>query len=570
MATAEQVRDLFDRYGVDPAIHADGTEAQPDQRIDRIALEIDRGDRTLAEVEDAIARVGVAQEAAPPHIISQVADLFDRHGLNPNIHADQSQVDGADRIEDIAREVAAGERTLESVEADIMRVGVALNKPSPFVRRQIKTMFDAYGIDPAMHADGTRVDPGERVDRIALEIADGDRTFADVTEAVARYGDESPTGAATKIAVRNLFERYNVDPRFHYGGSTTDDPDARIRRIAADIDAGVRSLQDVEGWVSRTAERWGDEAAPGSPALPDPAEDPDPGDEDPDTPDGPEDDLEEEVARNAQEELEATLSQWFDPEDVERLAEAAWEWLLEGRNIDWIMVELQDHEVFRERFPAIHERREAGLSPISPTDYLEYEKNARQLAKAAGMPRGLVEDRIDELIAGNVSLRSLSQRLEDGYRQAMDAPQEVRDELQRLGYTDGHLAGFFLDPDRGMAKIEQDFRAGQVAGAAILSRFGSLDRSEAEQLVDYGAEYETALEGLSELAESAQLFGQLPGEIGMEAVDREDQFAAQFGGDAEVRSRIERNVARRVGAFRGGGGTMLSQRGATGLGAGGF
>ena len=291
--------------------------------------------------------------------------------------------------------------------------------------------------------------------------------------------------------------------------------------------------------------------------------------EDGETP-GPTDDLAEEVARNAQEELRATLGQWFDDDDADALAEYAWDALLEGRSMEAVMIELQDHEVFRRRFPAIHERREARLSPISPAEYLEYEKSARQLAKASGMPRGLVEDRIDELIAGNVSLRSLSQRLEDGYRQAMDAPQEVRDELQRLGYTDGHLAGFFLDPDRGLAKIERDFRAGQVAGAAILSSFGSLDRSEAEQLVEYGAEYETALEGLSQLAESAQLFGQLPGEIGMEAIGREDQFAAQFGGDAEVRQRIERNVARRTGVFQGGGGAMLSQRGAMGLGAGGF
>lgn len=55
--TPEQILQLFATYGVDPALHTDGSTEDPNARAKRIAQEINSGARTLAQVTTAIANI---------------------------------------------------------------------------------------------------------------------------------------------------------------------------------------------------------------------------------------------------------------------------------------------------------------------------------------------------------------------------------------------------------------------------------------------------------------------------------------------------------------------------------
>ncbi len=121
--TAEQVLAMFDQLGKDPGIHQDLSREDPLARAERIAAEINSGQRTQEEVIRAIetlpsgggggggGSVGGGGKVTP----EQVLQWFDQLGKDPGVHADLSTEDPQSRAIRIAQEINSGQRTQTDV-----------------------------------------------------------------------------------------------------------------------------------------------------------------------------------------------------------------------------------------------------------------------------------------------------------------------------------------------------------------------------------------------------------------------------------------------------------------------
>lgn len=250
------------------------------------------------------------------------------------------------------------------------------------------------------------------------------------------------------------------------------------------------------------------------------------------------------------------------------LTDWAWQQLVAGKSQEEIALNLYDQPAFKERFPAIELRRAAGLNAMSPAEYVAYETQARQLMRAVGFPPSFYDqpDDFTKFIAGDVSLNELNQRATLYQQAAFATPVEVRQQLNSLyGVTEGDIAAYFADPTRALPLLQQKFSAAQASGAAVRTGYGGLTINEAERLAGLGVNGDQAQQGFAQLANAKELFNTLPGE-NADAIGRDAQQAAVFGGDAAAKRKIEKRAAERVGQASGAQSFSLGQKGAAGLG----
>ena len=248
------------------------------------------------------------------------------------------------------------------------------------------------------------------------------------------------------------------------------------------------------------------------------------------------------------------------------LGDWAWNTYLSAGNVDQVMLDLRGREEYKTRFAGMKALADKGRA-ISEAQYIDLERTYSQLYRQAGMPASFYDqpDDFAKLIGGEVAPTELRDRLQMATTAATQAPQEVRDELSRLyGVDTGALAAYYLDPDKALPLLQQQFAAGTLAATSRRAGYGSLDRAEAERLASLGITEDQASKGFGELARSAELMGALPGS-GEEGIDRATGQAAVFEGNAAAIARLNRRAEARRAAFGGGGGFASDRSGVSGL-----
>lgn len=270
----------------------------------------------------------------------------------------------------------------------------------------------------------------------------------------------------------------------------------------------------------------------------------------------------------AQNDSFATLRSILEQYGLGSLAQWAWDQLVNNRSPNEIMLDLVNQPAFKQRFPAIDQRRQAGLPSISPAEYINYETQARQLMRAAGFPQGFYDqpDDFTNYIAGDVSLAELSQRVQIYQQAAYQAPAEVRQQLKDLyGVDEGGIAAFFADEKRALPALQQQYTSAQIAGQAQRQRFGPLSVTEAERLAQLGVTADAAAQGFGMVDQARELFRALPGEAD-QAPGRADALGL-VSGDSGAQQAVDLQARRRKAQFGGGGTYATGQQGVSGLGS---
>lgn len=250
------------------------------------------------------------------------------------------------------------------------------------------------------------------------------------------------------------------------------------------------------------------------------------------------------------------------------LSQWAIEQLQGGLSANEVIIALRDRPEFRQRFRAIFERQEAGLTPMSPQEVVAYERQAAERMRLAGLPEGFYDQSDDfvRFLGNDVSIVELQGRIDLARTAAFEAPAEVKDELQRMyGVGDGDLTAFFLDEKRALPLLQQRYVAAQTSGVATRSGFGQLDRAEAERLAALGVSEQEAEQGFGALVRGKELFGALPGSR-EDTISRQEQLGAVFGSDERAAQRVEQRARKRVGSFQGGGSFATDKEGFAGFG----
>lgn len=448
---------------------------------------------------------------------------------------------------------------------------VILNSGDPNqIRSRILAIFQNRSVDPGMHLGGTRVAAGPRIERLVHQVLDGQVSFQAIRKSVDRiaeaehersgeHADQHIMRSGDRNRVRErikaIFENRGVDVALNFDGSLTDGNE-RLERLVDEVLAGSRSFASIRSSVDRIAQEH--------PFGPPPEQD---SEEERRARDARDEQVRRRVAEQGAATLMETLGSFFSVGEAKQLAQMATNLIIEGANEAEIMQTLRDTDVYRERFPAMEARRQAGLQPISEAQYVALESEYERLLRDAGMPEGFFDDKDDfsDFIGKNLSPQRLSRRLEQGYTAAMNADPTVRNELSRLyGLDEGALASFFIDPDRAWSSIERKLQSAQVAGAAQRTSFGDLTRQQAERIQGLGVDEREAVQGFSQLGLTQELWRSLPGERG-DSFSRDEQIAGQFAKDTHVQRRFMRQQDRRKAVFEGGGGSTANTSGLGGL-----
>lgn len=233
---------------------------------------------------------------------------------------------------------------------------------------------------------------------------------------------------------------------------------------------------------------------------------------------------------------------------------------------DMILPMLADTPEYKERFKGNEARIKAGLPALDPGTYIATENALRQTLRASGLPRGFydTETQLRQFIEQDISPNELSARVNEGYRAALNAPQQVRDELQQLyGLTESDLAAYYLDPTVAVDVLRTRTQAAQIAAQARQQTGSGLLAQQAEELARQGVTEAQAREGFGVIAQQQGLFeAQMAGE---QAVSREEQISGTFGTSAAAQQRIATRRRRRQAEFEAGGGFAAGQGGVIGL-----
>ncbi len=248
---------------------------------------------------------------------------------------------------------------------------------------------------------------------------------------------------------------------------------------------------------------------------------------------------------------------------LQGLAEWMSDKITSGASEAEITLELYDRPEFKQRFPAIFQRQNAGMSPITPEEYIQYEGFARATANQFGV--NVTQDEINASIAGDVSVKEMEDRLGIAAQVVYRSPQEVRDNLTRMfDLTTGDMIRYWLDPKQELPSLQKRFFSAQISAESQLAGIGQLSAEQAGRLVDRGLTGENAQDALQKIGRSGELFAatdQTETDLGLEG-----KLAALVG-DPEVTTELERRAQRRRSPFESGGGFATGRAGVAGLGS---
>jgi hypothetical protein len=253
---------------------------------------------------------------------------------------------------------------------------------------------------------------------------------------------------------------------------------------------------------------------------------------------------------------------------LEGLADEAYNMLLDGISAEAVILRLRDTEEFAARFPGLDLRRANGFSAISPAEYINLERQYRNVMMTAGIPEGFYDsvDDFAQFIGNDVSQAEMTERVALAATAARSIDPNLRLQLQEMYgvgvENDGELVAYYLDPERGTTVIEQrlQLEAAGLSAASIGALGAGFNTQTAERLVDLNVQAREVSERFrGQRAITQQLVG-------------EDEFtssefaAAEFGLDSDATADLARLRALREQRGVRQSGALVTRSGAVGLG----
>ena len=232
-------------------------------------------------------------------------------------------------------------------------------------------------------------------------------------------------------------------------------------------------------------------------------------------------------------------------------------------NPDAIIFAIREQPAYQKRFSANKERVKNGFDELDPASYIALEDQYRATLSANGMPVSFYDskDDFDAMIGGSVSNAELQSRIQDGYRAVQDADPEVKRQMYALGFAEGDLAAYFIDPNRMKpllvaADYKRQAQAAKIAARASELAGIQLTGGLAEDLARRGTTETEAQAGFTAIGKLGELTTQMSGET---ALSQEQIVGQQFGTDVAAAQELEKRRRRRVGEFAGGGSFARTQ-----------
>jgi hypothetical protein len=222
---------------------------------------------------------------------------------------------------------------------------------------------------------------------------------------------------------------------------------------------------------------------------------------------------------------------------------------------------LRGTKAYQDRFKGNETRIAAGLSALSPAEYVALEDQYQTIMRNAGLPSSYyTKDKtgkqagFEKFIGGDVSALELQDRISTAQSRVINANPEVTSALKQFypDITNGDILAYTLDPAQGLESIKRKVTAAEIGGAALQSGL-TTSQSSAEQLQRYGVDKATAEKGYSTIGSGLQRGSQLSAIYGQDPYTQAtaEQELFNIPGAEEARKKRQKVTGLEKAAFGG-------------------
>jgi hypothetical protein len=201
---------------------------------------------------------------------------------------------------------------------------------------------------------------------------------------------------------------------------------------------------------------------------------------------------------------------------------------------------LSQRPEYQTRFSANAKRIAAGLSALTPAEYIQLEDQYQNVMRNYGLPdtyytKDTTGKQIgfEELLGGDVSATELEERLIAGQERVLKSNPEVLKAITDFygdSITNGNILAYALDPKNALKEIQRKVAAAEIGGAALAQKLAT-SAASAEALAGYGVTKLQAQQGFADVAQMAPR-GSALSEIYNEAPYNQETATAEVFGTA--------------------------------------
>lgn len=210
--------------------------------------------------------------------------------------------------------------------------------------------------------------------------------------------------------------------------------------------------------------------------------------------------------RNAREFLIAALRPYFASasdagflKDLEGIID---DYIKQDYDADTISVLLPQTKPYQERFKGNVARAAAGLSQLSPAEYIQAEEQYNEILKRFNLGSLASRDTFANLISGQVSAAELTDRVVNVYDRIRNADPALKSELDRVKelsagqLSEADFAKALLTGETGANELKRKITVAEIGAEA---RTRGLETTRAQQLEQLGVTREQARAGFEQI-----------------------------------------------------------------------
>jgi hypothetical protein len=242
----------------------------------------------------------------------------------------------------------------------------------------------------------------------------------------------------------------------------------------------------------------------------------------------------------------------FKQYGLESLAGKIIDYVKQGFSSDTMAVMLQETPEYKKRFAGNELRKNAGLSVLSPAEYIATERQYRQVMANAGMPKGFYDQTSDftKFLGNDMSPSELNDRVKS-WQDVAQSDAATTDSLRRLyGMSTSEYAAYLMDPQRALPILQAQARA--VTFAAAGQRHGiSVSKATAEGYGGgaYDISAQDAEKGFATIQEIQGDTDKIAKLYGLGGYSAGDAIQEVFGGNADMGKKRQKAASRERAAF---------------------
>lgn len=248
----------------------------------------------------------------------------------------------------------------------------------------------------------------------------------------------------------------------------------------------------------------------------------------------------------------------FKEYDLASLAPQILKFVQQGYDQTTISIMLQETPEYKARFAGNEIRKKAGMSVLSPAEYINLERSYRQVLSSFGLPKGFYDSPSDftDWIGKDVSPSEINDRAQIASDAVNSSDPAYIQALQQMGLGHGDMVASVLDQSRALPVLKKIVAASQI-GAEGIRQGLNVSNDRAMQWAGQGVTQQQAAQAYQVIGQNVNTANELGQRYG-EAFGQTDLEDELLGGSGLASAKRRKIAGLEEGSFAGSAGTDKS------------